>query len=64
MIKNAFYFTSKALLVLKISKFLSWIFGYVAEQLDEKDKVNLKFYDVTPWLINICNTPIDQYLEK
>ena len=64
MIKNAFYFTSKALLVLKISKFLSWIFGYVAEQLDEKDKVNLKFYEVTSWLINICNTPIDQYLEK
>ena len=64
MIKNAFYFTSKALLVLKISKFLSCIFGYVAEQLDEKDKVNLKFYDVTSWLINICNTPIDQYLEK
>ena len=64
MIKNAFYFASKALLVLKISKFLSWIFGYVAEQLDEKDKVNLKFYDVTSWLINICNTPIDQYLEK
>ena len=64
MIKNAFYFTSKALLVLKISKFLSWIFGSVAEQLDEKDKVNLKFYDVTSWLINICNTPIDQYLEK
>ena len=47
-------------------KFLSWIFGlnWVAEQLDEKDKVNLKFYDVTSWLINICNTHIDQYLKK
>ena len=27
--KNAFYFTLKALFVIKISKFLSWLFGYV-----------------------------------
>ena len=32
--KNAFYFTSKALHVLKISKFLSWLFGHVSRQLD------------------------------
>ena len=37
--KNAFYFTSKALFVLKIFKFLSWFFGHVA-----------KFYDVTTCL--------------
>ena len=44
--KNAFYFTLKALVVLKIFKFLSWLFGHVLKQLDYKDKVNLKFYDV------------------
>ena len=62
--KNAFYFTSKALFVLKIFKFLSWLFGHVVKQLDKKDKVNFKFYDVTAWLTNNCNTYIDQYLEK
>ena len=34
IIKNAFYFTSKALFVLKIFKFLSWLFGHVAKRLD------------------------------
>ena len=34
MIKNAFYFTSKALFVLKISKFLSWHFSHVSKQFD------------------------------
>ena len=64
MMKNAFYFTSKALFVLKIFKFLSWLFGHVAKRLDEKDKVNFKFYDVRAWLTNNCNTHIAQYLEK
>ena len=27
--KNAFYFTLKAIFVLKILKFLSWLFGHV-----------------------------------
>ena len=40
MIKNAFYFTSKALFVLKILKFLSWLFDHVAKRIDLKDKVN------------------------
>ena len=31
MMKNDFYFTLKALFVLKIFKFLSWIFGFVEE---------------------------------
>ena len=48
MMKNAFYFTSKALFVLKIFKFLSWLFGLVAKGLDKKDKVNFKVYDVQP----------------
>ena len=33
MMKNA-YFTLKALFVLKIFKFLSWLFGHVGKQLD------------------------------
>ena len=37
MMKNAFYFTSKALLVLKIFKLLSWLSGHAANQLDKKD---------------------------
>ena len=34
MMKNAFYFTSKVLFVLKIFKFLSWLFSHVAKRLD------------------------------
>ena len=29
MMKNAFYFIAKALFVLKMFKFSSWLFGYV-----------------------------------
>ena len=58
--KNAFYFTSKALLILKIFKFLYWLSGLVAKGFDEKDKVNFKFYDVTAWLVNNCNVHITQ----
>ena len=34
VMKNAFYFTLKALFVLKIIKFLSWFFGHADKQLD------------------------------
>ena len=64
IMKNAFYFTSKAFLLLKIFKFLSLLFGHVAKRLDKKDKVNSKSYDVTAWLTNNCNIHIAQYLEK
>ena len=36
MMKNAFYFALKALFVLKIFKFLSWLFGHVEKRLDQK----------------------------
>ena len=38
MMKNAFYFTLKALFVFKIFKFLSWscLFGYITKRLDKK----------------------------
>ena len=31
MMKNAFYFILKSLFVLKIFKFLSWVFGHIVE---------------------------------
>ena len=34
MMKNAFYFTLKALFVLKIFKFLSWLFDHVEKTAD------------------------------
>ena len=64
MMKKAFYFTSKAPFVLKIFKFLSWLFGHVAKRLDKKDKLSFKVYDVTAWLANNCDTYIVQYLKK
>ena len=62
--KNAFYFILKVLLVLKISKFLSWLFGHVQKWLDQKDKVYFEIYDVAAWLTDNCNTHIAQYLKK
>ena len=48
MRRNAFYFTSKALFVLKIFKSLSSLFGHVSQRLDQKDKVNFKFITSQP----------------
>ena len=63
MMKNAFYFNSKADLVLKIFKFLSGLFGHIAKQFDQKDKINLKFYDVTIWLKNNQTMKFGQLVE-
>ena len=46
MMKNVAYFIIKAFFGLEIFTFLSWLFGYVEEQLDEKAKVNFKIFDV------------------
>ena len=64
MMKNAFYFTWKALFVLKIFKFLSWLFVHVTKLPDKKNKVNFGFYDVVAWLTVDHNTHIAQYFEK
>ena len=48
--KNDLNFTLKAHFVLKIYKFLSWLFGHVEKRLDQKNKVNFKIYDVMSWL--------------
>ena len=64
MVKNAFYFTLKALFVLGIFTFLSRLFGYVRKDLDKKDEVNFKIYDVTDWTTNDYNKHIVQYLKS
>ena len=46
MMKNNFYFTFKALFVLKIFKFCPDVFGHVGKQIDKKAKANFKIYDV------------------
>ena len=56
MMKNAFYFMSKALFVLELSTFLSWIFGYVEKWLDKKVIVNFKIYNVLNYIRNNHNT--------
>ena len=38
--KNAFYFMLTAFFSMKIFKFLSWLFGHVEKQFDQKDKAN------------------------
>ena len=43
--KNAFYFILKGFFILKIFKFLSWLFGNVEKK---KGKVDFKIYDVQP----------------
>ena len=58
MMKNGFYFTLKALFLLEMFKFLSWLLGF------EKAKVNFKMYDVAEWTTKNCNTYIVQYLKK
>ena len=64
MTKNSFYFVLKAPFVLKIFKFLSWIFGQVEKWLDQKYKINFEIFDVTTWATNSCNANIAQYLTK
>ena len=62
--KKAFYFTLKALSVLKIFNFLFWQFGNAEKRPDKKAKENFKIHDVTNWKSNNHNTHIDYYLKK
>ena len=56
--RNAFYFILEALFFLKIFKALSLLFGKVEKQLDKKDNIKFRIYDVTTWLTNNYNTHI------
>ena len=49
MIKNAFYFILKALSVLNVFVFLSWLIGHVGMQLDKKAQINFKIFDDRGW---------------
>ena len=64
MMRNIFYFTLKALFVLKVFKFLSWHFWLCKKRLGKKATVNFKIYDVTNWETNDYNTLNAQYLKK
>ena len=46
MIKKLLILPWKALSVLKIFKFLSWLLGHVEKRLDYNGKANFKIYDV------------------
>ena len=54
----------KALFVLEMFTFLTWLFGYVEKRFDKKAMVNCKVYDVTDWTTNKCNMQIAQILKK
>ena len=62
--KNAFYFALNVIFVIMTFPFLLLLFGHVEKNLDEKDKINFKNYDVTTWETNNCNSHIAQYIEK
>ena len=62
MTKNTFYLILKALVVLKIFKFLSWLLGHIEKRFDSKGKVNFNIYEITTWETNNCNTHIAQCL--
>ena len=64
MMKNTFYFLVKTLFGLEKFIVLSWLFGHVEKQLDEKAMINYKIYNVTDWTENDYNTHITQYFEK
>ena len=64
MMKNVSYFTLKALFVLEIFKFASWLFGYVEKQLDVKDEVYFEIHDVTERTTNSYNTCISNILRS
>ena len=64
MMKNAIYFNSNTLFVLKIFKFLSRLFGHVAKGLDWKGTINFEIHHITARLTNNCNTHIVQYIEN
>ena len=58
MMKNAFYFTLTVVLVVKIFKFLCWLFGHLEKRLGEKHMVNFQMYDITAWKIDNYNAHI------
>ena len=61
--KNAFYLMLRALFVLEIFTFLSWVLGVVEKRIDSKDKVsfqNLSCPQIGTKIITINTFPISQ----
>ena len=58
----ALHFMLKALFILKIFTFWSWLFGHVEKRFDKKAMVNFKIYDITDWTTDNYSTDIAQYL--
>ena len=58
--KNAFYFTLKALFIHNIFKFCPAFFGPLGQRLDTKARINLKLYEVRNSEPNNFNILIDQ----
>ena len=56
--KNTFYFIFKALVVIKMFKFLSWLFGHIEKMVWLKEKINFKINNVPTWLTNNYNITI------
>ena len=50
--RKFFNFMIKAVFVLKMFTFFSWLFGYVEKRLDRNVKVNSRVHDVTKWTTN------------
>ena len=61
--KNVFYFTLKALFVLKIFKFLSLSFVHVEKKARLEEKGHFKIHDITTWL-KIVATYISLYMSR
>ena len=65
MIKDAFYFTLKAIFVLlRYSKFCPDSYGHVGKQPDKKTKANFKISEVKNWETINCNIHSIQYPKK
>ena len=61
MMKNAFYFPSKALFGFEIFSFFVLTFGSVEKRLQKKVMINFQIYDVTGWTKNNNNLNIARY---
>ena len=61
---KAFYFSLKSVFVLKIFKFMSWLFGCVEKRFDWENKGNFNIFEIRTWETNNCNARIAQDLGK
>ena len=51
----------RALFVLEMFTFLSWLIVYLEKRLDKKSKVNFKIYGVTDWTTNHSEALIQRF---